>query len=45
MAVSWLSSELNWFFHGVSTFWRLPTISATVVLTLNPAPLVGDPKA
>ena len=45
MTVSWLSSELNWVFHGVSTFWRLATISETVVLTSNPAPLVGEPKA
>ena len=44
IAVSWLSSEVSWFFQGVSTFWRLVTISATVELTLNPVPLVGDPK-
>ena len=23
IAVSWLSSEVSWFFQGVSTFWRL----------------------
>jgi hypothetical protein len=44
MAVSWLSSLVNCVFQGVSTFWRLPTIWATVELTSNPAPLVGDPK-
>jgi hypothetical protein len=44
IAVSWVSSVVNWFFQGVSTFWRLLTISATVELTLNPVPLVGDPK-
>src|SRR5208283_5101395 len=44
MALSSLWSVVSWFCQGVSTFWRLPTISATVWLTLNPAPLVGDPK-
>jgi hypothetical protein len=44
IAESWLSSEVNWVFQGVSTFWRFPTISDTVELTLKPAPLVGDPK-
>jgi hypothetical protein len=44
IAVSWLSSVANWVFHGVSTFCRLATISETVVLTLKPSPLVGDPK-
>jgi hypothetical protein len=44
MVVSWLSSFVNWLFQGVSTFCRLPTIVATVELTSNPAPLVGDPK-
>jgi hypothetical protein len=44
ITVSWLSSVLNWFFHGVSTFWRLATISETVELTSNPVPLVGEPK-
>jgi hypothetical protein len=41
---SWLSSDVSWFFQGVSTFERLLMISATVELTLKPAPLVGDPK-
>jgi hypothetical protein len=44
MTVSWLSSEVSWVFHGVSTFCRFATISETVVLTSNPAPLVGEPK-
>jgi hypothetical protein len=44
MAVSWPSSAVNCVFQGVSTFCRLPTIWATVELTSNPAPLVGDPK-
>jgi hypothetical protein len=44
MTVSWLSSEVNWLFHGVSTFWRLATIEDTVELTSKPVPLVGDPK-
>jgi hypothetical protein len=44
IAVSWLSNVVNWVFHGVSTFCRLPTISATVELTSKPVPLVGDPK-
>jgi hypothetical protein len=43
IAVSWLSSLVNWFFHGVSTFCRLATIEETVELTLKPSPLVGDP--
>ncbi len=45
ITVSWLSSDVSWLCQGVSTFWRLPMISATVELTLKPAPLVGDPKA
>jgi hypothetical protein len=44
IAVSWACNAVNCVFHGVSTFCRLPTISATVELTSNPAPLVGDPK-
>jgi hypothetical protein len=44
MTVSWLSSLVSCVFQGVSTFCRLPTIWATVELTSNPAPLVGDPK-
>jgi hypothetical protein len=44
IAVSWLSNVFNWVFHGVSTFCRLATIEETVVLTLKPSPLVGDPK-
>jgi hypothetical protein len=44
IAVSWLSKAVNWVFHGFSTFFKLPTIEATVELTSNPAPLVGDPK-
>ena len=44
MAVSWLCNEVNCVFQGVSTFRRLPTIEATVELTSNPVPLVGDPK-
>jgi hypothetical protein len=41
---SWLSSEVNWVFQGVSTFCRFATISDTVVLTSKPVPLVGEPK-
>jgi hypothetical protein len=44
IAVSWLASDVNCVFQGVSTFFRLLTIEATVVLTSKPAPLVGDPK-
>jgi hypothetical protein len=44
IAESCPSRDVNWFFQGVSTFERLLTISATVELTLNPVPLVGDPK-
>jgi hypothetical protein len=44
IAVSWLSSLVNWVFHGVSTLSRLATLEETVVLTSNPDPLVGDPK-
>jgi hypothetical protein len=44
ITVSWLSSEVNCVFHGVSTFCRLATIDETVELTLKPCPLVGDPK-
>ena len=44
MTVSWLCKEVSWVFQGVSTFWRLLTIEATVELTSNPAPLVGEPK-
>jgi hypothetical protein len=44
ITVSWLCKAVNWFFQGVSTFSRLLTISLTVELTSNPAPLVGDPK-
>jgi hypothetical protein len=44
ITVSWFSSEVNWVFHGVSTFCRFATISETVVLTSNPVPLVGEPK-
>jgi hypothetical protein len=44
IAVSWLSNDVSCDFQGVSTFCRLLTIEATVVLTSNPAPLVGDPK-
>jgi hypothetical protein len=42
--VSWLSSLVNCVFHGVSTFFRLLMIEATVELTSKPSPLVGDPK-
>ena len=44
IAVSWLSNAVNWVFQGVSMFCRLLTIEATVELTSNPCPLVGDPK-
>jgi hypothetical protein len=44
ITVSWLSSEVNWLFHGVSTFCRFATIWETVLLTSNPVPLVGEPK-
>src|SRR5487761_2199430 len=43
-SVSWLCRDANWFFQGVSTFFKLPTIWETVALTSKPAPLVGDPK-
>jgi hypothetical protein len=44
IAVSWLCNVVNCVFQGVSTFCRFATIEETVVLTSNPAPLVGDPK-
>src|SRR5271154_3259522 len=43
-AVSSFPSEVNWFFHGVSTACRLATIALTVADTSNPCPLVGEPK-
>jgi hypothetical protein len=44
MAVSCACRLVSSDFQGVSTFCRLLTIDATVELTSNPAPLVGDPK-
>ena len=38
IAVSWLCNVVNCVFHGVSTFCKLLTISATVELTLKPGP-------